>query len=62
VSGAGENDYRQALRLAERALMHAEKLSASPTWQVRDLIQEARAEVSRVLDIGRDEANEMVAT
>ena len=58
---AGENDYRHALMQVERALMHAEKwLADDVPSTVLALVRDARAEASRVLDIGRDEANEMV--
>lgn len=60
---AAEQDYRQALMQAERALMHAAKwLDEGTPSTVWALVRDARAEASRVLDIGRDEANEMVAT
>lgn len=58
---AEEHEYRHALQQAERALMHAQRcIDCSPA--VGRLVKEARAEVSRVLDIGRDESNEMVLT
>lgn len=65
-----DDDYRQALRVAERALMHASKWlqgeyakgPEGPGAKVQILVNDARAEVSRILDVGRDEANEQIAT
>lgn len=57
-SAPTEADYREALYAAQRALVHASK-------QLRpgcEIVDDALAEVSRVLDIGRTEENEMVAT
>lgn len=63
---AGLAEYRSALQQAERALMHAQKALAPTTTSdvpaVMVLVSEALHEVSRVLDIGRDEANEMTLT
>lgn len=60
----------EALQAAQRALMHASKwlqgeYAKGPETQgakVQVLVNDALAEVSRVLDDGRDEANEQVAT
>lgn len=60
---AAESEYRAALYDAQRALMHAEKWLHRPGEQkVRTLVGNALAEVSRVLDMGRDESREQGAT
>jgi hypothetical protein len=56
---ATEGQYRAALQMAERALMHASKKLTGPS---QELAKIALAQVTGVLDIGRDEANEQVAT
>ena len=62
---AGEQEYRNALRLAERALAHAEKYMHDGRPQdvaSRALVLTARQEAGRVLDIGRDESMESGGT
>ena len=63
---ATEADYRTALYEAQRGLMYAAKWvhgdEGSAADQAKGVIEDALAEVNRVLDIGRDESREQIAT
>lgn len=59
--GPSESEYRQALYAAQRALLHAKKWLIGEA-SINELLSEALVEVNRVLDVGRDGVDEMVAT
>lgn len=54
---ATQEELRTALYAAQRALLHASRRARLSDDQAQ-LVDDALAEVSRVLDIGRDEASE----
>ena len=59
-----EAEYRSALYDAQRALMYAVKRITPEDYSISqaEVVREALAEVNRVLDIGRDESREQIAT
>ena len=61
---AGESEYRSALHDAQRALMYAVKRITPEDYSISqaEVVRDALAEVNRVLDIGRDESREQIAT
>lgn len=59
---ADVQQLRDALMVAERALIHARIWIDTAPVDVRRLIADALAEVTGVLDIGRDERNEQGGT
>lgn len=64
IEKPSEAEYRKALYMAQGALMHAVHRITPEDYSVcqAEILTEALAEVNRVLDVGRDESHEQIAT